>query len=142
MASVNKAILIGHLGRDPEVRYTAGGDAVCNFSIATSEQWKDKNGEKQERTEWHRITTWGKLAEIAGEHLKKGALVYIEGSIRTNKYTDKDGAEKYSTDIHAQQMRFLSRAPDGKPSSQQRERGESPKGGGKRQDDFDDDIPF
>ncbi len=145
MASLNKVILIGHLGRDPEVRYTTGGDAVCTLALATSEQWKDKDGEKQERTEWHRVVLWGRRAEVAGEHLKKGAQVYIEGSLRTNKYTDKDGVEKYSTEINGQDMRFLSRASTERSgeSQQQRERNEPPKGGGKKQDDFDDpDIPF
>ncbi len=86
---VNKVILVGTLGKDPEIRYTQSGTAVTEVSIATNESWKDKNGEKQERTEWHRITFWGKLAEIAGEYLKKGAQVYVEGSLRTEKYTDK-----------------------------------------------------
>jgi single-strand DNA-binding protein len=99
MASVNKVILIGNLGRDPETRYTTGGDAVTNLNIATSEQWKDKSGEKQERTEWHRVVLFGRQAEIAGEYLKKGRSVYIEGRLQTRKYTDKDGAEKYSTEV-------------------------------------------
>ena len=99
MASVNKVILLGNLGRDPETRYTTGGDAVTNLNIATSEQWKDKSGEKQERTEWHRVVLFGRQAEIAGEYLKKGRSVYIEGRLQTRKYTDKDGVEKYSTEI-------------------------------------------
>ena len=107
MASVNKVILLGNLGRDPETRYTTGGDAVTNLNIATSEQWKDKSGEKQERTEWHRVVLFGKLGEIAGEYLKKGRQVYIEGSLRTNKYTDKEGIERYSTDIVAAEMQML-----------------------------------
>src|SRR5690242_10441574 len=90
MASVNKVILLGNLGRDPEMRYTTSGDAVCNLSVATSEQWKDKSGGKQERTEWHRVTLFGKSAEIAAEYLAKGRSVYIEGRIQTRKYTDKD----------------------------------------------------
>jgi single-strand DNA-binding protein len=101
MASVNKVILLGNLGRDPETRYTTGGDAVTNLNIATSEQWKDKSGEKQERTEWHRVVLFGRQAEVAGEYLKKGRAVYIEGRLQTRKYTDKDGVEKYSTEIVA-----------------------------------------
>ena len=107
MASVNKVILLGNLGRDPETRYTTGGDAVTNLRIATTEQWKDKNGEKQERTEWHTVVLFGRQAEIAGEYLKKGRQVYIEGSLRTEKYTDKSGVEKYSTDIIANEMQML-----------------------------------
>ena len=107
MASVNKVILIGNLGRDPETRYTTGGDAICNLNIATSEQWKDKSGEKQERTEWHRVVLFGRQAEIAGEYLKKGRSVYIEGRLQTRKYTDKDGVEKYSTEIVGDRMQLL-----------------------------------
>ena len=97
MASVNKVILIGNLGRDPETRYTTGGDAVTNLRIATTETWKDKAGEKQEKTEWHTVVLFGRQAEIAGEYLKKGRSVYIEGRLQTRKYTDKEGVEKYST---------------------------------------------
>ncbi|MGN6282602.1 single-stranded DNA-binding protein [Frateuria sp.] len=105
---INKVIIVGNLGSDPEVRYTGGGTAVCSLSVATSEQWTDKqSGEKQERTEWHRVKLFGKLAEIAGEYLKKGRQVYIEGSLRTDKYTDKSGVEKYSTDIIANDMQML-----------------------------------
>ncbi len=107
MASVNKVILLGNLGRDPETRYTTGGDAVTNLNIATSEQWKDKSGEKQERTEWHRVVLFGRQAEIASEYLKKGRSVYIEGRLQTRKYTDKDGVEKYSTEIVADRMQLL-----------------------------------
>ncbi|MEP6677798.1 MAG: single-stranded DNA-binding protein [Betaproteobacteria bacterium] len=107
MASVNKVILLGNLGRDPETRYTTGGDAVTNLNIATSEQWKDKSGEKQERTEWHRVVLFGRQAEVAGEYLKKGRSVYIEGRLQTRKYTDKDGVEKYSTEIVADRMQLL-----------------------------------
>ncbi|HEX4884103.1 MAG TPA: single-stranded DNA-binding protein [Casimicrobiaceae bacterium] len=112
MASVNKVILLGNLGRDPETRYTTGGDAVTNLSIATSEQWKDKSGEKQERTEWHRVVLFGRQAEIAGEYLKKGRSVYIEGRLQTRKYTDKDGVEKYSTEIVADRMQLIGSARD------------------------------
>ena len=108
MASVNKWIGIGNLGRDPESRYTASGEAICNFSIACTETWKDKQtGEMQERTEWHRVKFFGRLAEIAGEYLKKGRQVYVEGSIRTDKYTDKEGIERYATDIIANEMQLL-----------------------------------
>ena len=107
MASVNKVILVGNLGRDPESRFLASGEAVCNFSIATSEQWKNKNGEKQEATEWHRISFFGKVAEVCAKYLTKGSTVYIEGSIRTRKWTDKDGTEKYSTEIKGERMQML-----------------------------------
>lgn len=105
---INKVIIVGNLGADPEVRYTSGGTPVCSLSVATSEQWTDKqSGERQERTEWHRVKMFGKLAEIAGEYLKKGRQVYIEGSLRTDKYTDKNGVDKYSTDIIANDMQML-----------------------------------
>jgi single-strand DNA-binding protein len=107
MASVNKVILIGNLGRDPETRYTTGGDAVTNLNIATTETWKDKSGEKQEKTEWHRVVLFARLAEIAGEYLKKGRPVYVEGRLKTRKWTDKDGVEKYTTEIVADQMQLL-----------------------------------
>ena len=158
MASVNKVILLGNLGRDPETRYTTGGDAVCNLSIATSEQWKDKNGEKQERTEWHRVVLFGRQAEIAGEYLKKGRSVYIEGRLQTRKYTDKDGVEKYSTEIVADRMQLIGGGRDSGggaggdaefasagPSTTTRREGAAPKpaaGAKKNVDDFDDDIPF
>ena len=105
---INKVIIVGNLGADPETRYTGSGTAITSLRIATSEQWTDKqSGEKQERTEWHRVKLFGKLAEIAGEYLKKGRQVYIEGSLRTDKYTDKDGIERYSTDIIANEMQML-----------------------------------
>ena len=105
---VNKVILVGTLGKDPEVRYSQAGAAMTSISVATNESWKDKvTGEKQERTEWHRVKFFGRLAEIAGEYLKKGGQVYIEGSLRTEKYTDKQGVEKYSTDIIANEMQML-----------------------------------
>ena len=108
MASVNKAIIIGNLGKDPEVRYTASGEAMCNITVATTESWKDKaSGEKKELTEWHRISFFGKLAEIAGQYLKKGSQVYVEGSIRTRKWTDKEGQERYTTEIRADEMKML-----------------------------------
>ena len=166
--SVNKVILIGNLGADPETRYTAGGSAITTVSLATSESWKDKQtGEAKERTEWHRVKFFGRLAEIAGEYLKKGRQVYIEGSLRTNKYTDKEGVERYTTDIVANEMQMLG-GPGGGGGGEgggggwSRDRGERPGGGGgggaprggggapassrpaqKPADTFeDDDIPF
>src|SRR6478752_3023895 len=109
---INKVILVGTLGKDPEVRYSQSGSALTSVSVATNESWKDKNGEKQERTEWHRVKFFGRLAEIAGEYLKKGSQVYIEGSLRTEKYSDKAGVEKYSTDIIANEMQMLGGRPD------------------------------
>jgi single-strand DNA-binding protein len=142
MASVNKSIIIGALGRDPEIRYMPNGDAICNISVATSESWKDKNGEKQERTEWHRVSMFGKLAEIAGEYLKKGASVYLEGKLQTRKWTDKDGAEKYTTEIIADRMQMLG----GNRESSRESSREHPKENHRRAehaDHFDDDlIPF
>ncbi len=120
---VNKVILVGNLGADPETRYTANGGAITNIRLATSENWKDKqNGENQERTEWHRVVLFGKLGEIAGEYLKKGRQVYIEGSLRTNKYTDKEGVERYSTDIVANEMQMLGGQGGGEDRQQQRPR--------------------
>jgi single-strand DNA-binding protein len=107
MASVNKVILVGNLGRDPEVRYLPSGDPVANITIATSSKYKNKTGEMVEETEWHRVTFFGKLAEIVGQYLKKGRSVYVEGRIKTRKYTDKDGVEKYATDIIANEMQML-----------------------------------
>jgi len=114
MASVNKVIILGNLGRDPETRYMPSGDAMTTISIATTDTWKDKTtGEKKDTTEWHRVVFFGKLAEIAGQYLKKGSAVYVEGSLRTRKYVDKDGIEKYATDIRADTMQMLG----GKPGS-------------------------
>ena len=108
MASINKVILIGNLGRDPEVRYTPSGAAVCNVTIATSRNWKDKtSGEKVEETEWHRVVFYDRLAEIAGEYLKKGRSVYVEGRLKTRKWQDKDGVDKYTTEIVADNMQML-----------------------------------
>jgi single-strand DNA-binding protein len=158
MASVNKVILIGNLGRDPETRYTTGGDAVTNLNIATTETWKDKSGEKQEKTEWHRVVLFARLAEIAGEYLKKGRPVYIEGRLQTRKYTDKDGVEKYATEIVADRMQLLGGREGGGGSGGDaefsggggRRESSAPSGGAKSggggkppaTDDFDDDIPF
>lgn len=114
MASVNKVIIVGNLGRDPEIRYMPSGDAVANISVATTDKWKDKqSGEQKEATEWHNISFFGKLAEIAGEYLKKGSQVYIEGKLQTRKYTDKDGVEKYATSIKAETLQMLGGRQDG-----------------------------
>jgi single-strand DNA-binding protein len=153
---VNKVILVGNLGRDPEVRYSPNGQAVANVTIATSESWKDKNtGEKQERTEWHRIVFWGKLAEIAGEYLKKGSQIYVEGRLQTRKWTDKEGHEKYTTEVVANEMQMLgSRQGQGAPPSEFSQdepaaaapagasKAPSPAKAGAGGGDFDDDIPF
>lgn len=137
MASLNKAIIIGNLGRDPETRYLADGSAVTNFSVATTETWKDKaSGEKKEATEWHRINTFGKLAEICAQYLKKGSMVYIEGKINTRKWKDKEGNDKYTTEIRADQMTMLG----GKASEEQpKTTGGSSKIAGT---DLQDDPPF
>jgi len=158
MASVNKVILIGNLGRDPEVRYAPSGSAICNVTIATSRQWKDKtSGEKQEETEWHRVVFYDRLAEIAGEYLKKGRPVYVEGRLKTRKYTDKDGVEKYATEIVATEMAMLGTREgmgggSGEESESPRQRASAPaprpapsKPAAKSStgfDDMDDDIPF
>ena len=111
MASVNKVILVGNLGRDPEVRYTPGGSAVANFTLATTDRWNDPSGEKKERTEWHRIVVWGKQAEIAGEYLRKGRQVYVEGSLQTREWTDRDGNKRYTTEVRAQRFQMLGGRP-------------------------------
>ena len=155
MASVNKVILIGNLGKDPEVRYLPSGDAVANISIATTETWKDKAGEKQEQTEWHRVAMFGKTAEIAGEYLKKGSQVYIEGKLQTRKWTDKEGQERYTTEIRADRMQMLgSRSggsermapPDDDAAAPRSAAAPAKKaagaGTGAGFDDLEDDIPF
>jgi single-strand DNA-binding protein len=156
MASVNKVILIGNLGRDPEVRYTPSGAAVCNVTLATSRQWKDKtSGEKQEETEWHRVVFYDRLAEIAGEYLRKGRPVYVEGRLKTRKWQDKDGVEKYTTEVIAGQMQLLGSregmgGADADTGGAPRERA-APRPAGQKPagqksstgfDDMDDDIPF
>ena len=137
--SVNKVILVGNLGRDPEVRFTAGGKAVARFSVATSEVWNDAEGARQERTEWHNVVVWGKQGETCGQYLQKGRQVYVEGSIRTRQYDDKDGNKRYITEVIAQRVQFLGG------------RGDAPRGGvsGSGGEDVppapvpeDDDIPF
>lgn len=143
MASVNKAIVLGNVGRDPDTRYTASGDAVCSFSIATTEKWSDKtSGEKKESTEWHRITIFGKLAEMASNYVRKGTQVYVEGKISTRKWTDKSGVERYSTDIIASDLKMLGSKPSGEQQEKKFEGGAAtgaPKGDFS---DMDDDIPF
>jgi len=107
MGSVNKAILIGHLGADPEVRFTQNGSAVCSMRLATNEAWTDKQGQKQERTEWHRVTVWGKTAENCGQYLSKGRQIYVEGRLQTRKWEDKEGNDRYTTEVVAQSVTFL-----------------------------------
>lgn len=149
MASVNKAIIVGNLGKDPELRYTASGDAVCNITVATTDTWKDKStGEKKEATEWHRVSFFGKLAEIADEYLRKGSQVYVEGSIHTRKWTDKEGQERYTTEIRGDQMKMLG----SRPEAGRRQEEHSPpadyrapaqkKPAPPAFDDLGDDIPF
>jgi len=139
MASVNKVILLGNLGRDPEVRFTQGGTPVANFTMATTDRWSDPSGEKKEKTEWHRIVVWGKQAEIAGEYLKKGRPVFVEGSLQTREWTDRDGNKRYTTEVRAQRLQLLGR-PDDRGASAgaapAEEMGE-PAGGF-----AEDDIPF
>lgn len=171
MASVNKVILVGNLGRDPEVRFMPNGEAVCNFSIATTDSWKDKAGAKQERTEWHNIVMYRKLAEIAGEYLKKGRPVYVEGRLQTRKWQTKEGQDRYTTEIIADQMQMLggrdgggsnasydggmdqssgggdenySQAPAKQTSAPARQvpADSKPVSSGSGFDDFEDDIPF
>ena len=146
MAGMNKATLIGNLGKDPEIRYTPSGTAVANFSIATSESWTDKeSGEKRERTEWHRIVAWGKLAEICGEYLHKGKQVYVEGRIQTRDWEDNDGVKRYTTEIIINQMLMLgTRSDSDDRPRQQRSQSRSPQDDYERppQGGYDDDIPF
>jgi len=152
MASVNRVTIIGNLGKDPEMRTFPSGDAVANVTIATTDKWKDKQtGEPKEHTEWHRVVFNGRLAEIVGQYLRKGSQVYVEGSLRTRKWTDKDGIEKYSTEIRADQMQMLGARQDGgerqaqtpessRPASAPRQA--APKQASSGFDDMDDDIPF
>lgn len=164
MASVNKVILVGNLGRDPEIRYLPSGEPVANITLATSSKYKSKTGEMVEETEWHRVTFFGKLAEIVGQYLKKGRSVYVEGRIKTRKYTDKDGIEKYATDIIANEMQMLgsregmgepmgddagyesaprrSSAPAARPAAAPAARQAPAPKPASGFDDMDDDIPF
>jgi single-strand DNA-binding protein len=133
--SVNKAILVGRLGKDPEVRYTSGGQAVANFTMATEYAYKDKNGERQKRTEWHRIVAWRKLAEIVQQYLRKGSLIYIEGRIETREWQDKEGQKRYTTEIIANEMRMLGGKGDGAAA------GAAPTSPASRSDDLDHAAP-
>ncbi len=166
MASVNKVILVGNLGRDPEIRYLPSGEPVANVTLATSSKFKNKNGEMVEETEWHRVTFFGKLADIVGQYLKKGRSIYIEGRLKTRKYTDKDGIEKYATDIIANEMQMLGTregmgepggagddgggyAPRSAPQREQRapaaqavRQAPAPRPASGGFEDMDDDIPF
>jgi single-strand DNA-binding protein len=148
MASVNKVILIGHLGQDPELRYIPNGDATTTISIATTETWKDKAGEKQENTEWHRCIFWRRAAEVVAEYAKKGSQMYVEGKLQTRKWTDKDGVDRYTTEIVASEFKFLGnkgtsdegRSPRGEAARPRREAS-----GGRSKssfDDMEDDTPF
>lgn len=157
---INKAILIGNLGNDPDIRYTASGTAIANISLATAESWRDKNsGEQQERTEWHRIVFFGRLAEIVGEYLRKGSQIYVEGRIQTRKWQDKEGNDRYSTEVVANEMQMLggrgggagagapmntdnqARAPEARNTAPPPDK-PAARSGAAPADDFDDDIPF
>lgn len=156
MSSLNKVQLIGRLGQDPETSYASNGNAKTTMSVATSEKWTDKNsGEKKEKTEWHRVIIWGKLAEIAGEYLKKGALVYLEGKNETRKWTDKEGVERYTTEVICHEMRMLGSKQDGEGGGsggrdtnnggrqQQQQRSQQGQQNGRQSPSVDDDdIPF
>ena len=162
---INKAILIGNLGNDPDIRYTASGTAIANISLATAESWRDKNsGEQQERTEWHRIVFFGRLAEIVGEYLRKGSQIYVEGRIQTRKWQDKEGNDRYSTEVVANEMQMLggrggasapmntdlprqtgnqARAPEARNTAPRPDKSApAARSGAAPADDFDDDIPF
>ncbi len=150
---INKVILVGNLGQDPEVRYTPAGAAVTTISVATTEAWNDKDGNKQERTEWHRVVFFRRLAEIAGEYLKKGSQVYIEGQLRTNKWQDKSGNDRYTTEIIANEMQMLGGRPGGgsmggggsmpsAPKNNNQSNNNQNNDNGPNYDDFDDEIPF
>ncbi len=149
MSGVNKAIVLGYLGKDPEVRYQPDGNAVANFSIATSESFKDREGNKKERTEWHRIVLWGRLAEIAGQYLRKGSMAYVEGKIQTRKWQDKNGEERYTTEIVGNRLQLIGGKHEDadSPASPESDAGVSGGGGtdpapAPTQTDFDDDIAF
>ncbi len=148
MASgVNKVILVGNLGADPEIRYTPSGAAVANFRIATTESWKDSEGQRQDRTEWHRIVVWGKLAELCGEYLAKGRMVYVEGKLQTRQWDDRDGNKRYTTEVQGREVTFLGGRSDASNSNHGGQAAQNNNGGSK---DFDygpppmddDDVPF
>lgn len=152
--SINKVMLIGRLGQDPELKYTPSGAAVCNFSLATTESWADKNGQKQERTEWHRVVVWGKLAELCNQYLAKGRQAFVEGSLQTRSWDGKDGTKRYTTEINAKSVQFLggASAGEGRTTSSDRSMDQSrPEGDFNMNQDYDistdanftsDDIPF
>lgn len=151
MASVNKVILVGNLGADPEMRYLPSGEAVANIRIATTDTWKDKEGNKQESTEWHRISFFGRQAEVCGQYLKKGSQIYVEGSIRTRKWQDKEGQDRYSTEIKGDRMQMLGGRQGMGDAPPRESGGASAAAGGNRPaaqpagnnfNDFEDDIPF
>lgn len=150
MASVNKVILVGNLGADPDTRYLPNGDQVTTLRLATTDVWKDKDGNKQEATEWHRVVLWRKLAEIASQYLKKGAQIYIEGSLKTRKWQDKDGQDRYTTEIQGDQLKMLGRRPEGNSSAPAPAPARpaaapalgAPPGNGGGFNDLDDDMPF
>jgi len=154
MASVNKAILVGNLGKDPEVRYMPSGEAIANITLATTDTWKDKSGEKQERTEWHRVSFFGRQAEVVGEYLKKGSQIYVEGRIQTRKWQDKEGQDRYTTEIVADRMQMLGGKSSGSGSFEVVENKPAAASSGGAApakaasaakgsfDNFDDDIPF
>lgn len=145
MSSLNKAMIIGRLGNDPDMRYLPSGEAVANLSIATSETWKDKDGNKKESTEWHRVSFFGKIAEVCGQYLKKGGLVYVEGKIQTRKWQDKEGQDRYTTEIRGERMQMLSgRAEGAGNNSEPKEPPKSGNSGGGQGgfNDFENDIPF
>ena len=138
---INKAILVGHLGQDPEIKYTQGGSAVANCSIATNEQWNDKaTGEKQARTEWHRVVFFGRLAEVAGEFLRKGSLVFVEGRLQTRKWQDRDAHDRYTTEIVAHEMHMLGHREGAEPRAAQSTT--AAPAASSTEPEFDDDIPF
>lgn len=147
MASVNKVTIIGNLGKDPELKFMPNGDAVCNFSVATTDTWKDKDGAKQERTEWHNIVMYRKVAEIAGEYLKQGSSVYLEGRLQTRKWQTKEGQDRYTTEIVADSMQMLGKKSDseqGNGNESQQKHSEQKSNDYQKQsiEDIDDDVPF
>ena len=149
MAGINKVILVGNLGQDPEIKYTQSGDAVANFSLATSETWKDKAGVKQERTEWHRCVAWRKLAEIIQQYVRKGSKIYVEGKLQTRKWQGSDGQDRYTTEIVVSEMQMLDGKSGGQSAPQQQRQASQRMDAGNRASmaaqapsDFDEDIPF
>ena len=141
---INKVILVGNLGADPETRYMPSGSAVTNLRLATTDSWKDREtGEQQERTEWHNVAMFGRLAEIAAEYLRKGSQIYVEGRLRTRKWQDRDGNDRWTTEIVANEMQMLGGRPgSGAPASRGQDQGGAPAPAGPPNEDFDDDIPF